>query len=785
MDNQITQTPRVTGNVNALNPYNLYSYVKPTRFVSGDTPPINGVGEDKWIYTDTLTGIMYLNDYGTWNIYYDPAGAEAGVLGGQNLGTAGIGVPIFKQVADNIMEFRKIVPSENILLGYDHESVHIGVNSSRIPIGNLQDIDITGLNDGDFLQWNETSGQWEPVAGTSTINSASSVGVGGVAVLDGVAAGDIQIRTVDAGSNKVSVTEDLINKKVDINVNEANLDVNNMGGDPWTNTSGGVSSVVKQFEASKLAVLSGVGLKPYTFTPSDPFASGAASAVRIPDSIAPGGNVVLVSEDATQTLTNKTIDYNVNTISNLPTYENNTASNVGDPVGASVQDVFKQKVGVDLEFKRLKTLDNVLRILDLADDNVSMTINQANIDANNLDNIGDYWNNANVKTGTNKTLSDASNTIGANEIRTSGLSVTVDAAAPPVAGQVLQATSATNATWQTPVSDYWSDASVNTSSGVKTFPSAGLHIKTLFGAGDAVIKAGGSPAVDYDLVIPPPAGSINNVMTTNGNVTQTVSTITTFDQTAGGSLRVRDQTDSYNMTITSGSQTTNGGVSIPANIGGSTLDMVLNSNTQTITNKTLDNTNSVDIPALSIASEAQGDIIYRDATGFTRLVKGSDGQVLTSTASSVQWSNAATITKLSFSGRLKDIFNNNENELLGNDISSPSDGVPRCLSSNMTLNKITYQVCDSMATTISAGNMFIKVGVVTVNANKTSFVSSGTVFTLNSATNGTGTIYCGVASPSIAFNAGDSFIVQVTTDAAFTLSSGNSNADMGITCEFV
>jgi hypothetical protein len=55
---------------------------------------------------------------------------------------------------------------------------------------------------------------------------------------------------------------------------------------------------------------------------------------------------------------------------------------------------------------------------------------------------------ATADTITNKTISDPSNTVGANEIRTTGASVTVDSSDPPTIGQTLVTTSATNATWQ-------------------------------------------------------------------------------------------------------------------------------------------------------------------------------------------------------------------------------------------------------------------------------------------------------------------------------------------------
>ena len=54
-----------------------------------------------------------------------------------------------------------------------------------------------------------------------------------------------------------------------------------------------------------------------------------------------------------------------------------------------------------------------------------------------------------TQTLTNKTISNANNTIGANELRTTGASVVIDTAAPPTIGELLVASSATTANWQT------------------------------------------------------------------------------------------------------------------------------------------------------------------------------------------------------------------------------------------------------------------------------------------------------------------------------------------------
>ncbi len=55
---------------------------------------------------------------------------------------------------------------------------------------------------------------------------------------------------------------------------------------------------------------------------------------------------------------------------------------------------------------------------------------------------------------TNKTIIGATNTVEASALQTTGASVNVVAAAPPSAGQVLMATAATTATWQTATDDH-------------------------------------------------------------------------------------------------------------------------------------------------------------------------------------------------------------------------------------------------------------------------------------------------------------------------------------------
>jgi hypothetical protein len=159
-----------------------------------------------------------------------------------------------------------------------------------------------------------------------------------------------------------------------------------------------------------------------------------------------------------------------------------TASNVG--VGGV--GLFYQKTGSILEFKNINNGSSKITVTDdVANREVDIDVNESAIPINNLSGTlnvskggtgrttldsgkvlvgngtgavittkdapaGDFVGTTDVQVITNKTITDSSNSVTADFLRTTGADVGVAAAAPPSIGQVLTATSATTANWQTP-----------------------------------------------------------------------------------------------------------------------------------------------------------------------------------------------------------------------------------------------------------------------------------------------------------------------------------------------
>lgn len=124
----------------------------------------------------------------------------------------------------------------------------IGILGATIEIGELGDPTVKG----DLIVGDGTGGPSVEAIGTNgqvltadsvqtrglkwatpaaEANTASNIGIGGVGVFDAKVGVDLQFRNINAGSSKISITDDSANDEIDVDVVEASLDLANIGGE--------------------------------------------------------------------------------------------------------------------------------------------------------------------------------------------------------------------------------------------------------------------------------------------------------------------------------------------------------------------------------------------------------------------------------------------------------------------------------------------------------------------------------------------------------------------------
>lgn len=94
-------------------------------------------------------------------------------------------------------------------------------------------------------------------------NTASNQGAGGVGLYDSKSGVDLQFRTINAASNKVTVSLDSGNKEVDIDVSEANFDAGLTRDDEWDSeaemeSAWGAANIIVSGELDTKAELEGI-----------------------------------------------------------------------------------------------------------------------------------------------------------------------------------------------------------------------------------------------------------------------------------------------------------------------------------------------------------------------------------------------------------------------------------------------------------------------------------------------------------------------------------------------
>lgn len=88
-----------------------------------------------------------------------------------------------------------------------------------------------------YIGDNTTAGGVLIFSPNGNINSAANVGISGVGIFKQISGGQIQFKNINAGSNKVSVTNDVANDEVDVDIVEGNINYNNLSNLPTLGTA--------------------------------------------------------------------------------------------------------------------------------------------------------------------------------------------------------------------------------------------------------------------------------------------------------------------------------------------------------------------------------------------------------------------------------------------------------------------------------------------------------------------------------------------------------------------
>lgn len=333
------------------------------------------------------------NGTGTRGFYDVPVSGETNTA--SNVGIGGVGV--FKQKTGTNLEFKNINAASNkvsVTNDGPNNEIDIGVNEANftnIPqsaVTNLtSDLSakaddattITGANSlagGGSLAADRTLTLVNDVASpgnskyygtngagargffdvpaTGEINTASNVGAGGVGVFKQKVGTTLQLKTLNAGSSKIVVTDDTADDEIEIDINEANL--TNIPQSAVTNLTSNLAA--KADDAT-------------TITGTNSIAGGGSLAADrtlslVNDAASPGTDRYYGTDGS-----------GAKGYFALPVVsgEANTASNVG----AGGVGIFKQKSGVDFEFKNINAASNKVTVTnDGPNDEIDIDVDEAN-----------------------------------------------------------------------------------------------------------------------------------------------------------------------------------------------------------------------------------------------------------------------------------------------------------------------------------------------------------------------------------------------------------------------
>jgi hypothetical protein len=232
----------------------------------------------------------------------------------------------------------------------------------------------TTATSGEYFLYLNSAGQLRKLnvsnlpAPTGEANLASNIGVGGVGTFVSKSGVTLQFKTINAGSNKLTVVNDGINNEVDIDVNPANIDILTLSGSPNSSVVG-ISSAqtltTKTINADNNTItnIGSTSIKPEII-------SGQTE-----DTTPDAGEYFLYLNSAGQLR-----KFNV---SNLPAPTGE--SNLGSNIGVSGIGVFVSKTGVTLNFKTINALSSKIILTDDVPNNkIDIDVDPSMIDIQTL-----------------------------------------------------------------------------------------------------------------------------------------------------------------------------------------------------------------------------------------------------------------------------------------------------------------------------------------------------------------------------------------------------------------
>lgn len=335
-----------------------------------DTQVTVGITEGSGLI-DLYTSARYYFTAGAWTLLAGAGGGEANTA--SNFGTVGVGLWKDKNIHD--LRFYKINPLDTkvsiALNGTDR--VDIGVNQANLAIawsqltgvpvtfppsahthaaadinsgtfawtmvsktgsalGDIANINLTGLLDGQSIKWDSASAKWivytPGTGGSGEVNTASNFGTVGVGLWKDKNVADLRFYKINPVDNKVTIALNGTDR-VDIGVDQANLAIawSQLTGVPATFPPSGHNDSHNSAGTDSFAKTDILSAQTrYLENRADPTSDSGAiwinptsEVIRYWDTLATPVLRTLVNLASIQTLTNKTLNVDSNTIKHSTT----------------------------------------------------------------------------------------------------------------------------------------------------------------------------------------------------------------------------------------------------------------------------------------------------------------------------------------------------------------------------------------------------------------------------------------------------------------------------------